>query len=284
VTGGEGASILDCHVHFWDPERLTYTWLREAPRLDKAFTPGDFAAFRPAPIEVIFVEAGRDERQAADEIEWVRGEAKRHAWIRGAVAHVPLERPIEAAELIGRYAADPFVVGVRRNIQDEAPGFTDDEHFRDGLRLLGEAGLPFDACVRQHQIPEIARLAAMCPHSTIVLDHLGKPRSGTWHEWSHELRQLAKHENVVCKLSGLATELGTDAPNALTLSLLREALNVFGPERCLYGSDWPVMTLAIGYGRWLDHVREALSGLPWSADAAVLRGNAQRVYRLDRSA
>jgi L-fuconolactonase len=283
VTGGEGASILDCHVHFWDPERLTYTWLHEAPSLDRAFTADDFAQFRPAPVEAIFVEAGRDEQQAADEIEWVRGEAKRHAWIRGAVAHVSLERPIEAAELIGRYAADPFVVGVRRNIQDEAPGFSDDEHFRYGVRLLGDAGLPFDACVRQHQIPEITRLAAACPHTTIVLDHLGKPKSDTRYEWSAELRWLAEHENVVCKLSGLTTELGAAAPNALTLSLLREALNVFGPERCLYGSDWPVMTLAIRYARWLDLVREALVGLPWSADAAVLRDNARRVYRLESS-
>ena len=282
MTDSERASILDCHVHFWDPDRLTYPWLDEVPTLNRAFTADDFAEYRPAPIEAIFVEAGRDERQAVDEIEWMRGEAKRNPWIRGAVAHVPLENRVEAADLIGRHAADPFIVGVRRNVQDEAAGFSEDADFREGVRLLGDAGLPFDACVRQHQIPEITRLAAACPHTTIVLDHLGKPQRDSRDEWSQNLRQLARHENVVCKLSGLATELGADAPTAFTLSLLREALNVFGPERCLYGSDWPVMTLAIRYARWLDLVREALSGLSWSADAAVLRGNAQRVYRLDQ--
>ena len=284
MTDTERASILDCHVHFWDPERLTYAWLDEVPALNRAFTADDFAQYRPTPIEAIFVEAGRDERQAVDEIDWVRGEAKRHPWIRGAVAHVPLESHLESADLIGRHAADPFIVGVRRNVQDEAAGFTEDAVFRDSVRLLGDFGLPFDACVRQQQIPEITRLAAACPHTTIVLDHLGKPKRDSRDEWSQVLRELAKHENVVCKLSGLATELGPDTPTAFTLSLLREALNVFGPERCLYGSDWPVMTQAIRYARWLDLVREALSGLSWSADAAVLRGNAQRVYRLDNSA
>ena len=80
MTGSGGASILDCHVHFWDPERLTYAWLSDAPSLNHAFTAEDFAAHRPEPIEAIFVEVGRDEGQAMDEIEWVRGEAKRHPW------------------------------------------------------------------------------------------------------------------------------------------------------------------------------------------------------------
>ncbi|HTJ72533.1 MAG TPA: amidohydrolase family protein [Actinospica sp.] len=282
MTGGEEASILDCHVHLWDPNRLTYAWLDEAPPLNRAFTADVFTAVRPASVEAIFMEAGRDERQAVDEIAWVKEQAERHPWIRGAVAHVPLERPAEAVELIARHAADPFIAGVRRNVQDEAAGFTEDAGFRDGVRLLGDAGLPFDACVRRHQIPEITRLAAACPHTTIVLDHLGKPRGDSRDAWSRDLRELAKHENVVCKLSGLATELGAGTPDSFTLELLREALDVFGPDRCLYASDWPVMTLATRYGGWLDLVREALRGLPWSADVAVLRDNARRVYRLDR--
>lgn len=281
MTGEERAAILDCHLHLWNPERLTYPWLNEAPDINRAFTADDFATIRPASVEAIFMEAGRDDRQTVDEIEWVREQAGRHPWIRGAIAHVPLERPDEAISLIGRYAADPFVVGVRRNVQDEAPGFTEQAAFRDGVGLLGDVGLPFDACVRRHQIPEIARLAAACPHTAIVLDHLGKPSGESRDEWSWDLRELAKQPNVVCKLSGLTTELDPDAPDSLALSLLREAFEVFGPERCLYGSDWPIMTLATRYDTWLDLVREALSGLSSVDGAAVLRENARRVYRLD---
>jgi L-fuconolactonase len=279
------APVLDAHVHLWDPDRLSYPWLAEAPAINRAFTGDDFAAIHPPGVEAIFVEAGREDHQADDEIEWVRAEAAKHAWIRGAVAHVRLEDPTEAAEVIHRHAEDPFVVGVRRNIQDEAPGFTEDAVFRDGVRLLGQAGLPFDACVRRHQLPELARLAAACPGTTIVLDHLGKPRTTGRDEWSHDLRQVAEQPNVVGKLSGLATEVGADAPRSLMVSLLHEALEVFGPERCLYGGDWPVMTLATDYRGWLDVVREALAPYPPTVAAAVLHGNARRVYRLqDREA
>lgn len=273
--------ILDSHVHLWDPGRLSYPWLAEAPAINRAFTGEHFAALRPAGLEAVFVEAGRDAGQAGAEIEWVRAEVAKHSWIRGAVAHVTIEDPVEAVREIRRHTEDPFVVGVRRNIQDEAPGFTEKAGFRSGVRLLGQAGLAFDACVRQHQLPELARLAAACPGTTIVLDHLGKPQPTGRDEWSRDLRQVAEQPNVVCKLSGVATEVGADAPRALMVSLLGEALEVFGPERCLYAGDWPVMTLATDYPTWLDVVCEALAPYPAAATAAVLRGNSRRVYRLE---
>lgn len=275
-------AVLDSHVHFWDPRHIGYPWLSQAAALDRPFTPHDFAAVRSANASAIFVEAGADPRQAAAEVEWVRAQTARHPWILGAVAHVALEEPTLASAAIWRHADDPFVVGVRRNLQDEAVGFTEDADFRSGIRQLGEAGLPFDACVREYQLPELAQLAAACPRTTIVLDHLGKPRSAVAGQtpWRQALHRLAEHGNVVCKLSGLATELDANTPRPLVVSLLHEALDVFGPERCLYGGDWPVMTLATSYGDWLDLVREALSAYPATTADAVLRTNAQRVYRL----
>lgn len=280
MTGRTTPPILDCHVHLWDPRRLAYPWLAEVPELNRPFTADDFEQLRPAPVEVVFMEAGRTDGLAADEIEWVRDQAEQHTWIRGAVAHVPLERPAEAADAIRRHAEDPFVVGVRRNLQDEAPGFTEDAQLRAGIRLLGETGLPFDACVRQHQLAELAQLAGACPDTTIVLDHLGKPEPESGDQWSQGLRHVAKQPNTVCKLSGLATELAPDATPATALALLREALDVFGPDRCLFGSDWPVMQLATDYLSWLDLVQEALAPSTWTTRDAVLRGNAERVYRL----
>lgn len=277
--------ILDSHVHFWDPRgSISYPWLSEAPPLNRPFTPEDFDALRPARTSAIFVEAGRTEEHAAAEIEWVRDEAQRHPWIVGAVAHVRLEDPESARTSIGRYADDPFVVGVRRNVQDEAAGFLADPDFRAGVRLLGDAGLPFDACVREHQMPELIDLAAACPQTTIVLDHLGKPRSTEPGDWGRALRRLADHANVVVKLSGLATELDPSTPRQQVISVLHEALNVFGAERCLYGGDWPVMTLATSYGDWLGLVRDALATYPATTADAVLRATAQHVYRLGKGA
>ena len=275
-------AVLDSHIHFWDPRgSISYPWLREVPPLNAPFTTDDFDAVRPANTSVVFVEAGRADEHAAAEIEWIRDEAERHPWLAGAVAHVRLEDPQSARAVIGRYADDPFVVGVRRNVQDEPSGFLADHGLREGIRLLGAAGLPFDACVREHQLPELIDLVAACPDTTIVLDHLGKPTSATRHRpWRQALARLAGHGNVVAKLSGLATELSVSTPRTKVISLLRDALEVFGPERCLYGSDWPVMTQVTSYEDWLGLVREALTGYPAATAEAVLRTNAERVYQV----
>ncbi|GAA0357999.1 amidohydrolase family protein [Actinoallomurus spadix] len=281
-AGLGGRAILDSHVHFWDPRNLTYPWLEDVAPLNRPFTAGDFPQGRPEPVEVIFVEAGRAAREAAAEIEWVRRAARARPWIRGVVAHADLEDPGRAREVIRAYTGDPFVVGVRRNVQDEAAGFTATADFRAGVRLLGAAGLPFDACVRAHQLPELTELAAACPQTTIVLDHLGKPVPPGDTAWRQAFRRLAECANVVCKLSGLATEAGPGTERPHLLATLREALEIFGPERCLYGSDRPVMTLATDYESWLDLVRAALAGHPPAAVEAVLYDTAARIYRVRR--
>jgi len=281
-----GTAVLDSHVHFWDPTgTISYPWLEDAPSLNVPFTPDDFAAVRPEDASAVFVEAGCAQEHAGAEVEWVRDQAVRHPWIVGAVAHVRLEDPESARTAIDRYADDPFVVGVRRNVQDEPAGFLADAGLRAGVRLLGEAGLPFDACVREHQLPELAELVAACARTTIVLDHLGKPKSAVEHSaWRGALRRLAEHDNVVVKLSGLGTELNAGTSRTGTIALLHEALDAFGAERCLYGGDWPVMTLATTYEDWLAVVLEALAQYSAATADAVLRANAQRVYRVRSTA
>jgi L-fuconolactonase len=276
--------LIDTHVHFWDPRRLSYAWLGEVPALDRPFTADDFDEVTAEPVEAVFIESGRADHQAGSEVEWVREEARSRPWIRGAVAHVPLDDPARARAAISGYGADPFVVGVRHNIQDEPSGFTRTAGFRAGVRLLGRAGLTFDACVREHQLPELAELARACPQTVIVLDHLGKPSLATSAaSWRRSLRALADCDNVVCKLSGLTTEVAAGTSRAAMLSALREALEAFGPERCMYGGDWPVMTSAAPYESWLALVRTALAGSSGADTEAVLRSTALRIYRLDRS-
>ncbi|MGW4895734.1 amidohydrolase family protein [Kitasatospora sp. NPDC004240] len=274
--------IIDAHVHLWDPGRFDYPWLTE-PALRRAFAPDDLASAAGEPVAAVVVEAGRRPDQAGAELGWVREQAVQRPELLGMVAHLSLERDENLPADVRRLAADPFVAGVRRLLQDEPPGFTTRPGLRRGVALLGDAGLPFDACVREHQLGELDELAAACPRTAIVLDHLGKPRPGVPDDgsWRRALRRLAARPNVVCKLSGLATEAphGRATPGLLR-PYLRTALDLFGPDRCLYGSDWPVMTLATRYRDWLDLVRAELSALPAADRAAVLGGNARRVYRL----
>ena len=276
--------LLDSHVHFWDPRHLTYPWLAEVPPLNRAFTPEDLAAQRPEPVDVVFVEAGRAAHQAGAEIDRVRRAARHRPWIRGAVAHAELEDPARARPVIRAYAGDPFVVGVRRNVQDEAAGL----HRRPPASAPACASSATPGCP---STPACARTScrsspnwrrpARRPRSSSTTSASQSPPGDT--SWRQALRRLARHGNVVCKLSGLATEAAPAPRVRIVAATLREALQVFGPGRCLYGSDWPVMTLATDYGSWLDLVRAALAAHAPEAADAVLYGNAARIYQVDRA-
>jgi L-fuconolactonase len=210
---------------------------------------------------------------------WIEDIALERPAVLALVAQVPLEKGLVALEAT---MGHPLVSGVRRNVQDEAPGFMLTPGFVAGVGGLGTLGLPFDACVREHQLRELGRLVERNPGVTFVLDHLGKPdvRRRRREPWFRDLAALALHPNVFAKLSGLTTEADwQDWQPADVLPYLRHAIDVFGPERCMYGSDWPVATLATTYARWVDVVREAVADLPLREQTAVLIGTAERVYQ-----
>ena len=173
------------------------------------------------------------------------------------------------------------MVGVRRLIQDEPPGFTSRPGLRAGVALLAAEDLVFDLCVREPQLGEAVDLVRATPEVRFVLDHLGKPRVGADPtRWRRDLRALAELPNVVAKLSGLMTEVipGTGAAGDVR-PYLEYALEVFGPQRCLFGSDWPVLTLAGSYAEWRDTVLDAVAGLSEAEVEAVMHGNARALYR-----
>ena len=149
------------------------------------------------------------------------------------------------------------------------------------MRRVGEHGWTFDLCARHPQLPACIELVRACPGTSFVLDHAGKPdiRRGVLDPWRAHIAELARLPNVVCKLSGLVTEAdpATWTPAALR-PYVDHLLSCFGAERLLFGSDWPVVDLAASYQRWLETALELLAPLPAGARAAVLSGNARRVY------
>lgn len=273
------AKVIDAHVHLIDPRRLDYPWLE--PPLDRPHPPAAYLGARTDPPDAIVVEAGVAPGRAGDELDWIRKEAVEHPWIRGLVVHANVEARAAARE-IEEHARNRFVVGVRRNLQDEPAGFTASAELKHGVRLLGEHGLPFDACVRAHQLTELAQLADAVPHTTIVLDHLGKPSltAATYEAWRRAIRALAERPNVVCKLSGLTTEAAPGATREQLIDAVIEVLASFGPERCLFGSDWPVLSLAGTYQYWMTLVEDAIARFDPEAAPVVLNGTARRVYGL----
>jgi L-fuconolactonase len=281
-VANSAASVIDAHVHFWDPSRLHYAWLDATPALRRRFTPEDLDPGRHAVTGFVFVQADCRDEEATAEVEWVSDLARHHP-ILGIVAHAPLEQGIAVRPTLERLAAHPRVVGVRRLLQGEPEALLRSPGLLAGVRSLAEFGLAFDACVTHEQLPALVALARACPGVTIVLDHLGKPAVAERRldPWRSDLSALAACPDVVCKLSGLTTEADHAAWQPQDLRpYLDHALAAFGPDRCLVGSDWPVATLATSYERWFDLLDDALCGLDAVERAAVLAGTARRVYRL----
>ena len=239
--------IADGHVHFWDPDRLHYDWLPD--ELRRPLLPPDYDGGADA---LVFVQADCRADEGLAEVEWVES--------LGAAAAIVAFAALEHGPDLREVAARPSVKGVRRLLQGEPDALF--AAVMPGVRACGESGLVFDACVTAPQLPRLAALARACGDTTIVLDHLGKPRD--LDPWRADLAALAVLPNVRCKLSGLTSELGPDADFT---PYLRHALDVFGPERCLYGSDWP---LTRDPSLWLDAVRAV-------APPSVL-ANARHVY------
>lgn len=275
--------VVDSHLHLIDPDCLDYPWIGAGDELDTSWDAQRFAAEALRVTAAIVVEAGVESAHADREVSWVRSQAAAHPWIRGMVAQLPVEQPRALAAGLSQFRGDDLIAGVRRNLQDESPGFLGDRDLRDGIRRLGQAGLPFDACVRSWQLTELTELAAACPDTMIVLNHLGKPRCGTnLAPWRAAIAALAARPNLRCKLSGLTTAAAATARRGDLIAAVRVALDSFRADRCLYGGDWPVCTLATSPDAWLDVVLGALdqAHATKAERAEVMTGTALRTYRM----
>lgn len=280
-TVGENTTVVDAHTHFWDPALRHHRWLR-GTRLDRPFTPADVDAGGHPVAGFIFVEADCLATEALDEAKWASDLSSQAAPVLGIVAHAPLDQPRALGAHLEALGELPLVVGVRRLLQDEPVAAFQSSDLVRGLRALVAFDYTFDACVRHDQLTALRSLARDCPDTQFVLDHVGKPpiASGSRSTWRRDLRALAACPNVSCKLSGLATQAATDWTRGDIHPYLIDAIEAFGPARCMYGSDWPVALLATTYSRWLETVIEATETLSAEERSAILADNATRIYGL----
>jgi L-fuconolactonase len=203
--------------------------------------------------------------------------------VAGVVGWTDLTSPAVAAEL-DRLAAGPGggrLVGIRHQVQSEPdPDWLRRPDVICGLRAVAEAGLCYDLVVRPHQIASATYAAAAVPGLTFVLDHAGKPpiASGAVEAWAAEIRALARQPNTVCKLSGLVTEAAPGAPPAAFAPYADVILSAFGPERIMFGSDWPVCLLASDYASVVELAHSLLTGLSDAERMSVFASTAAQVY------
>ena len=273
---------IDSHQHFWRYEPDHYAWIDEPMRaLQRDFGPRDLEpALRAAGIAgTVAVEA----RGHLTETDQLLAIAEATPFVRGVVGWLPLTEP-DAAGLLERYASRPKLRGLRHWLgasNDVEYMFGDALH--KGMALLGATQLSFDLMLWPPQLASAPAFVDRYPNQIFVLDHFAKPyiRTRQLEPWRSQLRELARRPNVYCKVSGLCTEADWQAWQVADLvPYLDAALEAFTPRRLLFGSDWPVCTLATSYVRWAETIAGWAGALSAEERERILGGTALEVYRL----
>jgi L-fuconolactonase len=273
---------IDAHQHFWCYSAADYPWIGKGmERLARDHLPKDLAPLAAA--EGIGGTVAVQARQSLEESRWLLELSAADPLIRGVVGWVDL-RSTHVEDQLREFAERPKFVGVRHVFQDEAdPRFLLGESFLHGIGKLATFGLTYDLLLYPQQLPAAAEFVGRFPEQPFVLDHLAKPRikAGELAPWRRDLKALAAHGNVLCKLSGLVTEAAWQGwKRADFTPYLEVAIEAFSPERLMFGSDWPVCTLAADYAETMGIVTDVLGGLTAAQREAILGGNATRFYAL----
>jgi L-fuconolactonase len=275
--------LIDSHQHFWRLDRGDYFWMNpELKPLYRDYGPEDLQPLlaRHGIDRTILVQAA----QTVAETEFMLETAEAAPFVAGVVGWVEFTDP-DAPHIIATLADNPLIVGFRPMVQDIAD---DDWLVRPDLspafRALVERQLVFDALVFPRHLSRLLMVADRNPDLTIVVDHGAKPpiQDGILDPWRADMAAVAARPNTVCKISGLATEAGSEWTIEDLRPYVDHLLEVFGPERLLWGSDWPVINLAGGYDRWRQTALDLLASLSESERTAILGGNAARVYLTNR--
>jgi L-fuconolactonase len=274
---------IDCHHHFWQYSTEQYPWISEAMGvLRNDFLPMDLLAeAQPTRVEgVVSVQA----RQSVEETRWLLTLAEKHDWIRGVVGWLPLAMP-DIRQTMDGFRGEKKLRGLRHVVQDEQDdGFLARPEFNDGIRALKEFDWVYDLLIYSRQLPFAISFVDRHPDQVFLLDHIAKPtiQFRTYDKgWDHDFRELAKRPNVFCKFSGVATEVrGGIWSIPIIKPYWETALEAFGPNRLMFGSDWPVCKLKISYTEWINTVTLLSSTLSDSEQTNFWYSNALRVYGL----
>lgn len=273
---------IDAHQHFWRYDAEEYDWIDDSmASLRRDFGPVDLkpelerAGFQGS----IAVQA----RQSLEETRWLLALAASSPLILGVVGWIDLQSPDVRSQL-QEFAGNPKLVGVRHVVQAEPDDrFLLQPDFLRGTAALEEFDLAYDILIYPRHLPVAAEFVQHFPRQRFVLDHLAKPliKSGSIQPWEAGIRELAGFPNVFCKLSGMVTEADWRnwKPEHLT-PYLDVAVDCFGTERLMVGSDWPVCTVAASYARTMSVVLDYFARYPAGVQDAVLGRNSQRFWKL----
>jgi predicted TIM-barrel fold metal-dependent hydrolase len=289
--------IIDTHQHLWNLKTQKLPWLGGAPEVLKhSFTPIEYAAATQGfNVKAVYMEVDVDQAELDAEADYVLGLAKsgREQTIGATIGG----RPASAGfgDYIKRHHATGYAKGVRQVLHNDGipAGVCLADDFVRGVRQLGALGMHFDLCMRPTELSDGRKLAEKCPETRFVVDHcgngdpkaFGKRRDGEtpWHDadaWRRDIDGLATAKNVICKISGIVAR----APKGWTVDDLAPCVNhcldAFGPDRVVFGGDWPVCLLGAKLGEWIKALRQIVSNRPTADQKKLWSENAIKFYGL----
>lgn len=271
---------IDAHVHYWRVDRGDYHWMTPDMPIARDFLPQDGAPlFDAAGIDgIVLVQAAATEA----ETRFMLNLAATDRRVRGVVGWIDMEAE-DAAERLAVLAANPLLCGIRPMWQDIAdPMWFLDARQDAAYRAVTRLGLSFDALARVWHLPHLPQLIERHPQMPLVIDHAAKPEivAGNFATWRRDMAVLAGFAHVHCKFSGLVTEAAQGAPLEAIRPYAEALIELFGAERLIFGSDWPVVTTHRDYATWWEWAHVLTASLPAADQAAIFGDNAIRFYGL----
>lgn len=292
--------IIDTHQHLWDLSKFNLPWVDSAPAINRSYLQSDYAAATAGlnVVKAVYMEVDVEPSQQVAEALYITDQCQRPD--TPTVGAVISGRPAspDFAAYIGQFKGNSYIKGVRQVLHGGGTpaGYCLQPTFVQSIQLLGEMGLSFDLCLRPAELSDAVKLVDQCPGTRFVVDHCGnadfyivaaidtqssEPPSHTRQQWLDDMQALAQRPNVICKISGIIARAIPGQWSAATLApTVNHCLDAFGPDRVVFGGDWPVCTLGASYREWVTALREIIAGRSEQDQRKLLHDNAEAFYRL----
>ncbi|MGE0610700.1 MAG: amidohydrolase [Pirellulales bacterium] len=281
--------IIDTHHHLWDLTKFKLPWLTGAGTepLARSFVMKDYreAVASLNVVKTVYMEVDVDPAQQDAEADYVIDLCQQGDQLMAAavISGRPSSDGFKA--YIGKYKDNPYIKGVRQvlHVDGTPPGYCLGKGFIRGVQLLGEMGKSFDLCMRASDLPDAAKLIDLCPDTRFILDHCGNAdvQSKDRTQWQKDMAAVAKRKNVIGKVSGIVASAKPGEWSADDLApIVNHTLSVFGPDRVIFGGDWPVCTLAASYRQWVEALRSIVAERSEAERRKLFHDNAAKFYGL----
>jgi L-fuconolactonase len=294
--------IIDTHQHLWDLQKFNLPWVAGAPALNRSYLQSDYVEATAGlnVVKAVYMEVDVDPAQQVAEALYIIDQCERAD--TPTVGAVISGRPasVTFAAYINQFKGNRSIKGVRQvlHVPETPAGYCLQPTFVQNIQLLGDLGMSFDLCLRPSELRDGAKLADQCPNTRFVVDHCGNadpnivadptdlppdpadPFSHTRRQWQDDMQALANRPNVICKISGIIARVTPGWRTATLAPTVNHCLDVFGPDRVVFGGDWPVCTLGASYRDWATALREIIADRSERDQRKLLHDNAERFYGL----